>query len=367
MNQYFVDETTGSDSTGDGSIGNPWASIQHAIDNIVRDTTDGDQITIKSATLSAPLNVMTTYGGGSGQAPLVFSGYSAAANDKGLGDVDANGNSLFAATAYSFIVLKDLDCHNFGTSEPIHLNAYCIIDNCVVRDSTHTSYAVDLSIGSKLINTHIYGHAAAGGISISSGIVDCCRIEAASGTGLYSLGNSIISNNVVLYSGSGSAIATGGVGKNIRNNTIIQTGANQGSGIYLVNTSSYCILVDANYIEGFATGILSPTSALNHGIIRSNRLFNNSTPTTINGPFYVEEDNTTTSASGVVDLSGGDFTPTSELLLPEIPIGGRHVSGQTLQKYAGAVQVGGGSGGGGGGNIAVAFRRGIRLANRGVK
>ena len=32
--QYYVDPASGSDSTGDGTIGTPWASVQHAIDNI---------------------------------------------------------------------------------------------------------------------------------------------------------------------------------------------------------------------------------------------------------------------------------------------------------------------------------------------
>ena len=32
VDYYYVD-TTGSDALGDGSEGNPWATIQHAIDN----------------------------------------------------------------------------------------------------------------------------------------------------------------------------------------------------------------------------------------------------------------------------------------------------------------------------------------------
>ena len=57
LTNYYVDPGSGSDVTGTGTVGSPWASVQHALDNITRDATNGDQINIKAGTadvLSSP-------------------------------------------------------------------------------------------------------------------------------------------------------------------------------------------------------------------------------------------------------------------------------------------------------------------------
>ena len=86
LTNYYVDPGSGSDVTGTGTVGSPWASVQHALDNITRDATNGDQINIKAGTadvLSSPLT-LATYGTTSATAPLSFRGYTSAAEDGGV-------------------------------------------------------------------------------------------------------------------------------------------------------------------------------------------------------------------------------------------------------------------------------------------
>ena len=96
LTNYFVDPAAGSDDTGDGSIGTPWASVQHALDSITRDATNGDQVNIKSGTadvLAATLD-LTTYGTPTATAPLVLRGYTSAANDGGVGVLSGGGGGF---------------------------------------------------------------------------------------------------------------------------------------------------------------------------------------------------------------------------------------------------------------------------------
>jgi len=51
--EYWVDGTSGSDTTGDGSDVTPWETIQHAVDNVL----DGDIIRVLDGTYSENVNV----------------------------------------------------------------------------------------------------------------------------------------------------------------------------------------------------------------------------------------------------------------------------------------------------------------------
>lgn len=50
QNTFYVSTTTGSDATGDGSQGNPWATIQHGIDSTMGTQTDPVEIRVAGGT-----------------------------------------------------------------------------------------------------------------------------------------------------------------------------------------------------------------------------------------------------------------------------------------------------------------------------
>jgi len=92
ITNYYVDPGGGDDATGDGSIGTPWKTTQYALDHIVRNSTNGDQVNIKAGAadvLAASLS-LATYGAPTYDAPLRFRGYTNIANDGGYGDIHGN-------------------------------------------------------------------------------------------------------------------------------------------------------------------------------------------------------------------------------------------------------------------------------------
>ena len=141
---YYVDPSLGSD-TGDGSLGTPWGRasgsvVQYALDTITRDSSNGDQINIKAGTddvLSAALN-LTTYGAPVYHSPLIFRGYTSAANDGGIGGI--SGAGLYAINAFANsltgIWWRDLHLHNCGSANVLFLHNWSGCINCELDNST---------------------------------------------------------------------------------------------------------------------------------------------------------------------------------------------------------------------------------------
>lgn len=108
---YYVDPLSGNDTTGDGSISTPWATVQHALDTITRDATNGDQINIRDTaviTLTISLTA-ATYGIPSYTAPLIFRGYSNAADDGGVATLVGDGVAVYSEAAVNkTLIWQDL-------------------------------------------------------------------------------------------------------------------------------------------------------------------------------------------------------------------------------------------------------------------
>jgi hypothetical protein len=141
--QYYVDPGGGNDTTGDGSIGTPWATVQHALDNITQDTTNGDQINIKAGTadtLSASLS-LATYG--SPSKVLIFRGYTSAANDGGIGEIDGNGSYSIISTTAFYVVFCDMELHNSGSAAVLSLGSGTQVVNCEIHNTTGSGLIIN--------------------------------------------------------------------------------------------------------------------------------------------------------------------------------------------------------------------------------
>ena len=87
----YVDPSIAGDS-GTGTIGDPYGDLQYALNTVTRGT-DGNQFNIKAGTdevLAASITT-ATYGTPSTSQPLIFRGYTSAANDGGQASIDCNG------------------------------------------------------------------------------------------------------------------------------------------------------------------------------------------------------------------------------------------------------------------------------------
>ena len=97
--ETYVDPSIAG-ASGAGTVGDPYGDLQHALDTMTRDATNGDRINIKAGTdeILAGVIDLTTYGTPSSAAHLVFQGYTSAAGDGGIGGIDANaGAAVYSA------------------------------------------------------------------------------------------------------------------------------------------------------------------------------------------------------------------------------------------------------------------------------
>lgn len=111
MADYYIDYSTGDDTTGAGTSGNPWKTLQKAIDNAA----GGDTIWVANTSaqvVSAQISWSSGWSGGTGaEAPLIIRGWDnggsitisfPGSNYTGVGEIDGSGQAfspLFSTTS----------------------------------------------------------------------------------------------------------------------------------------------------------------------------------------------------------------------------------------------------------------------------
>lgn len=326
ITNYFVDPVGGDDILGTGAIGNPWQTVQHALDTIAQGV-DGDQVNVMdsgSASVAAGGLSLAIYGApGAGQ-PLVLRGYTAAANDGGIGVLDggSNANGVFAAN-YNYVAVVDMRISNFDPAasilnlngiynaavhvwvdstcsgtQGIQLNDFCWAINCCVEaGSTQRIYGDDDC-------NHLYNYVPRSGTAYT--------------TGLYADHRGMFVGNVVetpdSYGIWGRLNACWFIG-----NTVVHQSAGTGIGIWVddANDDDKCVM--NNYVEGFSGigGVGIQVDANNWGTLyANNKVYNCTTAIDIQAGVVWQADmgnNGTVPSSGMTNIGGEDFTPTAVL------------------------------------------------------
>ena len=264
ITQSYVDYGAGSDATGDGAIGTPWKTLQWAFDHLTRNTTDGNQVNLKSGTPhvnAAALSLTTFIAGGalSLAAPLIVRGYTAAANDGGIGEIDCNGATMWAAATYDYIILRDLKIHNGGDNNLVEMDDYCVVFRCEMHkgaSSPSGKYLLSLDNGSKAIGCYLHdpGGGASRGINGSYGgmlygnYVDMGA--SSTGTGIYASDFTPLIGNIVVCGGvSQKAIYAPGTSP-LNGNTCYSSVAATGIAI-TIGTSNSSVVMN-NIIVGWS-------------------------------------------------------------------------------------------------------------------
>lgn len=314
-NEYYVDPAAGNDTTGDGSIGTPWATVQKALNTITRDTTNGDRINLKAGTSNVLSSALSgsTYGNGAALAPLIIQGYTSAAGDGGIGVIDGDGSvACFNDSARQFWILRDLRLTNTGAAQNTFLG------------NNNTFYHVQFDTGTN------------GGLRIgSSGRIAWCRFENLGGiacrsanasvTGCYfkngansasaflqiETAGGVAHSNIFNCSGATDAVQVSSIADVLSNRFYSNGGTGQGVS---AGASGFLIgRIEYNYFEGFSgTGgiAIQTTNAGTPPDIASlvqNYYFNNATNKSIADAF-IDDDGTTLSGSAYVDPGNEDFS-----------------------------------------------------------
>jgi hypothetical protein len=358
--EYYVDPVGGNDTTGDGSIGTPWATVEKALTTITRTgSAGGDRINLKSGgtdTLSAQLS-LTTYAATATRAiPLIIQGYTSAAGDGGIGVIDGGGsNAIFNASAFDYLYLVDLQLGNCGTADVVFCDNSCMAYNVYFHDCGR-AFDCDDNCRVEFCRFEGVGHNTNADDCINTGadsVVVGNYFATGSNGWRYAINctlRSTIMHNII--SNTGSNTITGGIFVNNVHNVIacnsILTGASDGTGI--TGDRSH---VWGNLVEGFSsTGGVGISTAGDESLIYAwNAVQNCDTAydeTGVSGYVWPDVDNETLSATPF-NQNGSDTYANRKDYFAALDVGNviDGVYNGTFSK--GAVQTSQASGGGGGG------------------
>ena len=249
--EYYVDPLSGNDTTGDGlSDGTAWQSVQHALDSITKNSTDGDRINIKDTAddvLTAQLD-FTLIGAYSLNHSLVFQGYTSTAGDGGIGGISGGGGN-FSISTTGYVSYKDLRLHNTGTANVLAANR-SFVENCTIENGatglTHNEGSI---LGCRFYDLTGYG-------------LSCYRALAAENHfengptnkmtyACYASSHSLfVVNNTFSIDGSTIGIRSSNNPIHIFGNSILSNGGT-GDGIYL-SKDAYSATIANNLVEGFS-------------------------------------------------------------------------------------------------------------------
>lgn len=351
---YYVDPTAGNDTTGNGTSGTPWKSVQKALNTITRDTTNGDQINVKAGgtdTLSSAL-VLTTYGTPTAAAPLFIRGYTSAANDGGFGVIEGGGSvSVISASGANYLWFVDTKLGNTGANRVARIGTGGGYINCEIYNSS----AAGIQTGANNLVIQCYVHDCATGIdgSAQPGFVYGCHFANGATRDFTtvidaSIANMIADGNIFNLDGSTVGIKiSNGINIIVKNNSIYCDGGT-GKGIYIASGAAH---VFNNVIEGFSgsggTGIRLDSSAIAF-FMAANAVYNNATNISNAGLIRFQWiTDATLSGSPFVNAAAGDFdingsvTGVTEVAWPLAFLG---ASSTTPKAEKGASQSGAGGG-----------------------
>jgi len=247
---YYIDYSPGDDSTGAGSSGNPWKTIQKAIDN----STGGDVIKVANTAaevFAAAITWNTGFGGTNATSHLVieswdnggsitvtlpdlttatgfeWDGNSAVSTFWSVtslpGYVTIKGGVFHGSTGSMGItgsswMLRDCEVYSNPGTDMIRVGQYSTITNCYFRDSGGSGVdGVNLSgVGCFLTGSRIENCTGKGVYTSSSGsVIDGNVIEGNSETHVFLVTSNVrVTNNTINGKGASQPTNTHGVETN---------------------------------------------------------------------------------------------------------------------------------------------------------
>lgn len=309
--ESYVDPSIAGNS-GSGTIGDPWGDLQYALDQVTRDSTNGDRFNIKAGTdeaLTAGLDV-STYGTPAINAPLILQGYTSAAGDGGQGGVDCGGsNGLFASTTLDGVRLIDLHVHNGGSTALVRGDDWWLVYRCEIDDTTSHGILIDDFGFVGKCNIHNVG---TNGVSLDSGYV--VDNYFANGTNdmtncidIFSASNVIAIRNIMSIDGSTNGIGGGNNANTIiSHNSILSAG---GTGTGISGSDVRHGELSNNLVEGFSgTGGqgIDTTSSGEYTIVEGNAVYNNATNYALDGSVLITASDNETLSESPFAKSGSD-------------------------------------------------------------
>jgi hypothetical protein len=279
--EVYIDPSIAG-ASGAGTIGDPYGDIQHALDTVTRDGTNGDRFNIKAGTdevLAAALD-FSTYGVPTIAAPWICQGYTTAAADGGIGGISGGGSvGIITGGAIDYLTFADMHLHNTGANPIISADNYLSFINCEIDNTS--SNGIDVDQYCLVLNCHIHNVGATGVLLDNGGMVLFNTFE--NGTNDFTVAIHLKNPaaeamfNVIDIDGSSDGILMTHYSTLAAYNSIYSNGGT-GQGI-VVNANLINVRVFGNIVEGFSGlgGIGIQLGASTMEIYGHNAFYNNTT------------------------------------------------------------------------------------------
>lgn len=311
LTNYFVDPAINADS-GTGTSGDPFGDLQYGLNTVTRDATNGDQFNIKAGTaevLAATLT-LATYGTPAESAPLVFRGYTSAANDGGTAEINCNGFGLWTSSIYMQVYYNNLRIHSFGDNNGVvHANGAAYMVNCEIDKGASTPSAKTLILGVTCHRCYIHDAGTNGSGAQYSNLHNCFVSNCVYGTQWCAS----VMGNLVLMTANGTGIECGTDGTTVISNAIYSSVANTGVGINISSAAGVTRgTVLNNLIVGFSgAGGRGIAATSDVAIAGYNAFYNNTTNKSLARSLIFDlSGDVTLAANPFTDAANGDFSLT---------------------------------------------------------
>ena len=350
LTQTYVNPAIAGNS-GTGSVGDPYGDLQYALNTMTRDAVNGDQINIKAGTdeLLAATISLVAYGAPDNGSPLVFRGYTAVANDGGIGDISGQGACTILVGNPSYTHFIDMHLHNCGANRIVQIGNYSSIIHCEIDQ--HTGYNQAVAMGAYGVVAHCYCHDVvqvhSSGLVVSNYIVGAdhdtwVRLNiGGSGTAVNNVVHCLLAGDTGINNSTHQASVIG--------NSVYNAAAGTAEGIYANGLNTPVIL--NNIVEGWSgvggSGI--ETTTFDVALLAGNAFYNNTAHMSVARSLY-SDNNDVLGASPFVSPATGDFringtqAGVTEDAFPAAFLGAALT---TNLADKGASQAGAGAGGGG--------------------
>ena len=311
--ETYVDPSLDSLS-GAGTSGDPYGDLQWALDQMTRDSTDGDRVNVKAGTAEVTTGTLTlaTYGTPTATAPLIIQGYTSAEGDEGVGEIDGNGSfGCFAATE-DYVTVADMHIHNGGSAVLLNFDNFCSAFRCEINNTSANGMHFDINGEATQCNIHDVG---------GEGVMGAVRVwfcYFANGTKDFTFAvrpadDCSVYGNMIIIDGSSIGIRVGD-GRNfgIHHNSILSS-SGTGSGLLITGGHKNGVISN-NIVEGFSgvggDGINFSTHTGNKTIYVNNAFYNNTAnesnkPT---GKWLVDSDNESLGSSPFAKSGSNTFS-----------------------------------------------------------
>ena len=314
LTAYYVDSDIGTD-TGAGTTGDPYGNIQHALDTVTRDSTNGDIFYGKgSETLGGIIND-TTYGTPTSTAPCVLAKWDA---DWTLTAQDSTTGLLDSSMPYTYFYDIIFNCNGRTNGQSFDPHTSCVVHKCVFHNSAYNNANGMCDLNTTYVDCHFYNAYYAGRGNSGSRILGCHFEDIETSAIWTNGGGGHYSNNTFDLSAHAGATAfeINSGSQTITNNSIYQS-AGTGTGIETGSGSESSVIAN-NLIEGFSgTGGVAFDIQSTGTLLIANAAYNNTTDFNKVGNLFLDLDNESLGASPFAKSGAGTYANRGTYFAPQ--------------------------------------------------